>query len=147
MPVHDGIKSRLRIAQGFGMAVDVKLVCLDGIKHQLCDLGRTHFATAHRLVAHGLANQLALRGLGSGQTVRSVALALVDASWHKVRAKHTGTHLLAHQHQVLVEGLGQRDHCVLGDVVNAHVGWSEQASHAGRVDNVALIMWVIVSRL
>ena len=60
VPVHDGVKAGLRIAQGFGVAVDIELVGVHGIKHHLRHLRGTDLAAADRLVAHGLADELAL---------------------------------------------------------------------------------------
>jgi hypothetical protein len=57
--MNDGIKAGLGIAQGFGVAIDVKLLSFDGVKHHLRHLRGTDFAAAHRFVAHGLANELA----------------------------------------------------------------------------------------
>ena len=64
MTANNRIEPGGRIAQGFGMAVNVKLVGLHGIKHHLRHLGCADFAAANRFIAHGLAYQLALRGLG-----------------------------------------------------------------------------------
>ena len=68
-----------------------------GIEDLLRDLCCRDLAAAHRLVAHGLANQLALRGLGRRHVGRTVAVALADAGGHKVRTQHTGADLVADQ--------------------------------------------------
>ena len=107
------------------------------VEHLLRHFGCRDLAAAHGLVAHGLADELALGGLFRRQVLRAVAVALADAGGHKVRAQHAGADLVGNERQVLVQRFRQRHHGVLAHVVNAHVGRVQQASHAGRVDDVA----------
>ena len=87
-----------------------------------------------------------MRGFFVGEFRGFVAVALADAGGHKVRTQHTGADLVGDQLEILVERLAQAHHRVLADVVNAHVGWREQAGHAGGVDDVATVGGVGLGR-
>ena len=120
------------------MAEDVEAVFVHRVEDELRHLRRRHLATRHRLLDHGLGDELAACGLDVlPQGVGPVALAVVDAGGHEVGAQHMGVHLLADQGQVLVQRLADRNDSVLGDVVDTHVGRVQQAGHAGCVDDVA----------
>ena len=100
------IKPGLCIPKRFGMAVNIKMIILNGIKHHLRHLGRTYLATADGFVTHGLTYQLAGRWLGGWEVIGSVALALVDARRNEIGTKNTGADLFADQFQILVKGFG-----------------------------------------
>jgi hypothetical protein len=111
----------------------------DRVEHLGRHFGRGDLAAAHRLVAHGLADELALGELGIFRRIRAVALAAGDAGGHEVRAQQARADLVGDQVQVLVQRLGQAHDGGLGRVVDAHVGRREQAGHAGGVGDVAAV--------
>ena len=71
-------------------------------------------------------------------------MALADARGNKEGAQHAGADLVCHQSQVLVQRLTQTHYGVFGDVVNAHIGRIQQARHAGRIHNMALVLRVFL---
>src|SRR3990167_5022945 len=99
---HDVFEPRLHRTNGLGVAEDVELARCYRIKHLLRHLGSRHLARADGLADHGLADELALGRLARSQLARAVAVAVVDARGHEVRAQHAGTDLVGHQRKILV---------------------------------------------
>jgi hypothetical protein len=60
--------ARLHRSHGLGVAVDVELALRGGVEHLLRHFGCRDLAAAHGLVAHGLADELALGGLFRGRS-------------------------------------------------------------------------------
>ncbi len=97
--LHDVLKPGLHRTNRFGMAVDLEPVGGQCVKYLLSHVRCAHLAGTHRLVAHGLADQLAAARLGHAGVLWAVAVALADAGGHKEGAQHRGVNLVGDQGQ------------------------------------------------